>query len=36
MDSETEAALVALRREMPAVSLPVFFKVARSRSIIDA
>ena len=35
LDSESEAALVALRREMPAVSLPVFFKVARSRSIID-
>lgn len=34
LDTETEAALVALRREMPAVSLPVFFKVARSRSII--
>jgi len=34
IDSETEAALVALRREMPAVSLPVFLKVARSRSII--
>jgi len=34
LDSETEAALVALRREMPAVSLPVFLKVARSRSII--
>lgn len=34
LDTETEAALVALRREMPAVSLPVFLKVARSRSII--
>lgn len=34
LDGETEAALVTLRREMPAVSLPVFFKVARSRSII--
>ena len=36
IDTETEAALVALRREMPAVSLPVFLKVARSRSIIGA
>jgi putative transposase len=34
IDTETEAALVALRREMPAVSLPVFLKVARSRSVI--
>lgn len=34
LDGETEAALLALRREMPAVSLPVFFKVARSRAII--
>lgn len=36
LDGETEAALVALRREMPAVSLPVFLKLARSRSIIGA
>jgi len=35
LDSETEAALVALRREMPAASLPVFLKLARERSIID-
>jgi putative transposase len=32
---ETEAALVTLRREMPAVNLPVFLTFARSRSIID-
>jgi putative transposase len=36
LDTETEAALVALRREMPAVSLPVFLKLARSRAIISA
>jgi transposase InsO family protein len=36
MDAETEAALVSLRREMPAVSLPVFVKLARSRHIMPA
>jgi len=36
MDGETEAALVALRREMPAVSLPVLVKLARSRHIMPA
>jgi len=36
MDGETEAALVRLRREMPAVSLPVFVKLARSRHIMPA
>ncbi len=36
IDGETEAALVALRREMPAVSLPVFVKLARSRHIMPA
>jgi len=36
MDGETEGALVALRREMPAVSLPVLVKMARSRRIIPA
>jgi putative transposase len=36
LDAETEAALLALRREMPAASLPVFLKLARSRSIINA
>ena len=35
VDTETEAALVALRREMPAVSLPSS-KLARSRHIIPA
>lgn len=33
-DEEFEAALIALRREMPAVSLPVFYKFARSRGVI--
>ena len=36
VDGDTEAALVALRREMPAVSLPVLVKLARSRHIIPA
>ena len=35
MDSETEAALVALKSELPEASLPVFLKVARKRNIID-
>jgi transposase InsO family protein len=34
LGAETEAALVALRRENLAVSLPVFVKFARSRGII--
>jgi putative transposase len=34
LGEELEAALVALRREMPAVSLPVFYKFARSRGVI--
>ncbi|KAF0161069.1 MAG: integrase catalytic subunit [Rhodocyclaceae bacterium] len=33
---ELEAALVTLRKEHPAVSLPVFVKLARSRKILDA
>jgi len=36
IDGETEGALVTLRREMPAVSLPVLVKLARSRRIIPA
>jgi len=36
MDEETEAAMVALRREMPAVSLPVLMKMARARHLIPA
>jgi len=35
IDSETEAALLALKRELPEVSLPVLLKVARERNIID-
>jgi transposase InsO family protein len=35
IDSETEAALVALRHELPEASLPVLLKVARERNIID-
>ncbi len=34
LDEELEAALVTLRKEMPAVSLPVFYKYARSRGIL--
>ncbi len=34
LGEELEAALVALRREMPGVSLPVFYKFARSRGVI--
>jgi transposase InsO family protein len=33
--AELEAALVAFRKEHPAVSLPVFVKLARSRNILD-
>ena len=36
MDGDTEAALVALRREMPAVSLPVLVTLASSQRIIPA
>jgi transposase InsO family protein len=36
LDSELEAALVMLRKEHPAISLPVFVKLARSRKILDA
>jgi transposase InsO family protein len=35
IDSETEAALVALKQEIPEASLPVLIKVARGRGIID-
>jgi len=35
LSAETEAALIELRRQMPEVSLPVFLKVARSRSLLD-
>ena len=35
IDSETEAALLALKRELPEASLPVLLKVARERNIID-
>ncbi len=35
LGEELEAALVALRREMPAVSLPVSYKFARSRGVIS-
>ena len=34
LDSETEAALVQLRRELPEVSLPVLLKLARTRKIV--
>jgi putative transposase len=34
LDEELEAALVTLRKEMPAVSLPVFYKYARTRGIL--
>jgi putative transposase len=34
LDSETEAALVQLRREAPEVSLPVLLKLARTRRIL--
>lgn len=34
LDSETEAALVRLRRELPEVSLPVLLKLARTRRIV--
>ena len=34
LDSETEAALVQLRREVPEVSLPVLLKLARTRRIV--
>jgi putative transposase len=36
LDGETEAALVALKRELPAASLPVLLKVARQRKILGA
>lgn len=36
LGTELEAALVTLRKELPAVSLPVFVKLARSRKILDA
>lgn len=36
LDAELEAALVTLRKEHAAVSLPVFIKLARSRKIFDA
>jgi putative transposase len=36
LDCETESALVALRRELPAASLPVLLKVARQRRILPA
>jgi transposase InsO family protein len=35
IDSETEAALLALKRELPEASLPVLMKVAKERNIID-
>ena len=34
LDPETEAALVALKRELPTASLPVLLKVARQRHIL--
>lgn len=34
MDEETEAALVTLRKELMAASLPVLLKVARSRKVL--
>jgi transposase InsO family protein len=34
MDEETEAVLIALRKEMPAASLPVLLRVARSRRVL--
>ncbi len=36
LGAELEAALVTLRKEQSAVSLPVFVKLARSRKILDA
>jgi putative transposase len=36
LDAETEAAVVTLRKDNPAVSLPVFFKLARSRGVFPA
>jgi len=35
ISAESEAALIELRRQMPEVGLPVFLKVARSRSLLD-
>jgi putative transposase len=36
LDAETEAALVALKRELPAASLPVLLKMARQRHILPS
>jgi putative transposase len=36
LDGETEAALVALRRELPTASLPVLLKMARQRNILTS
>jgi len=36
LDAETEAALVALKRELPAASLPVLLKMARQRHLLPA
>ena len=36
LDPETEAALVALKREIPAASLPVLLKMARQRQILSS
>jgi putative transposase len=36
LDAEIEEAVMRLRKENPAVSLPVFFKLARSRGILSA
>ena len=35
IDTETELALVNLKKELPAVSLPVLLKIARGKGIID-
>jgi transposase InsO family protein len=36
LDAETEAALVALKRELPAASLPVLLKMARQRHLLPS
>lgn len=36
LDAETEAALLALRKDYPGVSLPVLLRVARERTILAA
>lgn len=36
LDGDTEAALVNLKRELPAASLPVLLKVARQRKVLGA